>query len=233
MGVFAFLIGIFAFVFLLGLTFGWVIPLVIGLVKMSRKAGGKPWLMLACVWAVCAIVIVGGGIYVIARAQSQYVTETFNEKTYSGDKAAILLPFSGSGSLSFRHVEQDKSFEVSFSETNRVTVPAGLLKVRYLTYNFNNAMGEMTSGMSCLLTSEEDLVVKAGDELTLQGGAPITAAVTAKRADGDKIKINYSLTDVAGNRISYWSLNSKNKGPKFEAIGPDGSCFWSEHLEYG
>jgi hypothetical protein len=233
MEVFVILIGIVIFAFLVGLSFGWVVPLVIGLVKMSRKSGGKGWLMAACVWAVCAFVVVGLGIYSFAKAQRQYAAEEFNQETYSGDKATLILPFSGSGSLSFRHVEQDKSFEVSFTETNRVVVPAGLLKVWYLSYSFNNAAGEMIGGMSCSLASEEDLVVKAGDEITLQGGAPITATIKAKRADGDKIKINYSLTDVAGNRISYWSLNSKNKGPKFEAIGPDGSCFWSEHLEYG
>jgi len=233
MGLFVFLIGLVVFVFLVGLSFGWLIPLVIGLVKVSRKTGGKVWLMVACVWACSAFFIVGLGIYAAVRTHSQYATEAFNEKTYSGDKAALILPFSGCGSLSFQNVEQKKAFQVSFTKTNRVVVPAGLLKVRYLSYDFNNAMGEMTGGMSCSLASQENLVVKAGDELTLQGGAPIIAAITAKRADDDTIKINYSLTDVAGNRITYWNLNSKNKGPKFEAIGPDGSCFWSEHLEYG
>jgi len=233
MEVFVVLIGIVIFAFLVGLSLGWLIPLVIGLVKMSRKTGGKGWLIGSGVWAFCAFVLVGLGIYSFAKAQRQYATEDFNAETYSGDKAALILPYSGSGSLSFRNIDQNKSFQVSFTETNRVAVPAGLLKVWYLSYNFNNKADEMTGGMSCSLASEENLVVKAGDFITLQGGAPITAAITAKRAEGDKLRINYSLTDVAGNRISYWGMDSENKKPKFEAIGPDGSCFWSGQLEHG
>jgi hypothetical protein len=233
MGVFVFVIGLVVFVFLVGFSFGWLIPLVIGLVKMSRKSGGKGWLMAACVWAVTAFVVVGVGIYSAVAAHRQYATEEFKAETYAGDLATLVLPYSGSGELSFSQVEQKKSWQVSFVETNCVVVPTGVLRVGYLSYTFRNKANEMTGGMGCSLASSLDMVVKAGDELTLHGGAPITAAVTAKRADGDKIKINYSLTDVAGNRITYWTLNSNNKGPKFEAIGPDGSCFWSDHLEYG
>jgi hypothetical protein len=228
-----YLIGIFIFALFVGLCFGWLIPLVIGLVKVSRKSGGKGWLIGSGVWAFCALIIVGLFIFSVVSAQHRLAAETFNEATYAGDRATLILPYSGSGSLSFRQTAENKSWQVSFSNTNRVVVPAGVLKVWYLSYNIKNKEGAFSGGMNCSFASREDLVVKAGDVLTLPGGTPFTAAITAKRADGDKLKINYSLTDVAGNRITYWGMDSENKKPNFEAIGPDGSCFWSDHLEYG
>jgi len=233
MEVFVILIGIVIFAFLVGLSFGWIIPLVISFVKMSRKTGGKGWLMVACVWAFSAFVLVGLGIYSFTNAQRRMATETFNEATYAGDRATLILPFSGSGSLTLRQVAENKSWQVSFSNTNSVTVPAGVMRIWHLSYDIKNKEGEISGGMNCAFASNEDIEAKAGDLLTLQGGAPFTATITAKRAVGDKIKINYSLTDVAGNRISYWGMDSDSKKPKFEAIGPDGSCFWSDHLEYG
>lgn len=227
-----FLVGLFIFALFVGLCFGWLIPLVIGLVKVSRKSGGKGWLIGSGIWAFCALVIVGLFVFSVVSAQRRIATEDFDVATYAGDRATLILPFSGSGSLTLRQVAENKSWQVSFSNTNSVAVPAGVLKVWHLSYDFKDKAGEGARGMNCSFASNEDLEVKAGDVVTLPGGTPFTAAITAKRA-GDKLKIAYSLTDVAGNRITYWGVNSDSKKPKFEAIGPDGSCFWSEHLEYG
>jgi hypothetical protein len=228
-----FFVGVFVFALFIGLCFGWLIPLVIGLVKVSRKSGGKGWLIGSGVWAFCALVVVGLSVFSVVSAQRRMATEVFNEANYAGDRATLILPFSGSGSLTLRQVAENKSWQVSFSNTNSVVVPAGVMRIWHLSYEIKNKEGEFSGGMNCSFASNEDLVAKAGDVLTLSGGTPFTAAITAKRADGDKLKIAYSLTDVAGNRITYWGVNSNNKKPKFEAIGPDGSCFWSDHLEYG
>jgi uncharacterized membrane protein len=227
------LIGLFVFVLFVGFSFGWLIPLVIGLVKWSRKTGGKGWLIGSGIWAVCALVIVGLFIFSVVSAQRRYASEPFNQDSYKGDRATLVLPYSGSGTLSLRQTDINKAWQVTFSDTNSVVVPAGQLRIGYLSYDMKDKKGEISGGMSCSFASNEELVAKAEDTLTLQGGPPLTAAIKAKRADGDKIRINYSLTDVAGNSISYWHMDSKDKNPKFEAIGPDGSCFWSGQLEYG
>jgi uncharacterized membrane protein len=227
------LIGLFVFVLFIGFSFGWLIPLVIGLVKYSRKTGGKGWLIGSGIWAVCALVVFGLFIFSVVSAQRQFASEPFNLDSYKGERATLVLPYSGSGTLSLRQTDINKSWQVTFSDTNSVVVPAGQLRIGYLSYEMKDKEGEISGGMNCSFASKEDLVAKAGETLILQGGAPLTAAIKAKRADGDKIKIDYSLTDVAGNRISYWHMNSKDKNPKFEAIGPDGSCFWSGQLEYG
>ena len=147
--------------------------------------------------------------------------------------ACLVLPYAGSGSLSLRDVEQNKAWHLSFSETNRVVVPAGLLRVWHISYDQDDEKDESAGSMSCSLASKEDLVVKAGDVITLPGGTPFTAALTVQAMGDDKIKVGYSLTDVAGNRITCWSSDREKGQPKIEAIGPDGKAFWSAQLEYG
>jgi hypothetical protein len=126
-----------------------------------------------------------------------------------------------------------KSLRVAFSDTNSVVVPAGTLTVWHLSYEEKDDKGAITGGMNCSLESKENIVAQANGVVTLQGGVPLTASITAKKKAEDKIQIDYVLTDVAGNRISMWGGSSEKGSPKFEAIGPDGACFWSSALEYG
>jgi hypothetical protein len=145
----------------------------------------------------------------------------------------LVLPYSGTGTLSIRQVKTGKSLRVNFSNTNSVAVPAGSLAVWHLAYQEKDAAGVITGGMNCSFGSKEDIVAQANDVITLKGGVPLTASITAKKKPEDKIQLDYALTDVAGNRISMWGGSADKGKPKFEAIGLDGNSFWSGQLEYG
>lgn len=233
MAISALFIGIIVLAVMVSLCFGWLIPLVVGLVKWSRKTGGKGWLIGSGIWAACAVSFVVFCIYSAVTMSRRFATEEFDVEKYSGDKATVILPYSGSGTLSIRQVENNKAWRVPFSNTNGVTVPSGTLTVWHLSYQTKDKDGVITGGMNCSFASEEDIVATSGGVVTLQGGAPLTAVISAKQAEEGKLKIGYSLTDVAGNSVTLWSGAAKSGKPKFEAIGPDGACFWSGELEYG
>jgi hypothetical protein len=233
MGVTFLIVWIIILAVMVSLCFGWLIPLIIGLVKWRRKTGGKWWLVSSGVWGVLAAAWIGFCVYSAISLNRRYASETFNAETYTGERATLVLPYSGSGTLSIRQVNTGKSLRVVFSETNSVVVPAGTLTVWHLSYEEKDATGVVAGGMNCSLEAKENIVAQANDVITLPGGVPLTASITAKKQAEDKIQIDYALTDVAGNRISMWGRSSEKGNPKFEAIGPDGACFWSSALEYG
>jgi hypothetical protein len=107
------------------------------------------------------------------------------------------------------------------------------LAVWHLAYHEKDAAGVVTGGMNCSFESKEDIVAQANDVVTLKGGVPLTASITAKKKADDKLQLDYVLTDVAGNRISMSGGSSEDRNPKFQAIGLDGKSFWSGQLEYG
>jgi hypothetical protein len=233
MGATFFIIWIIILAVMVTLCFGWLIPLIIGIVKWRRKTGGKWWLVSSGIWGGLAAAWIGFCVFSAISINRSYASETFNAEKYTGERATLVLPYTGSGTLSIRQVNTGKSLRVAFSETNSVVVPAGTLTVWHLSYEEKDATGVVTGGMNCSLESKENIVAQANDVITLRGGVPLTASITAKKKAEDKIQIDYVLTDVAGNRISMWGGSSEKGSPKFEAVGPDGACFWSSALEYG
>jgi len=227
------IIAIIAAAVMVSLCFGWLIPLIIGIVKWRRKTGGKWWLVSSGIWGGLAAAWIGFCVFSAISINRRYATEAFNPETYTGERATLVLPYSGTGTLSIRQVSTGKSLRVDFSNTNSVVVPAGTLTVWHLSYQEKDAKGIVTGGMNCSFDAKENIVAQANDVITLQGGVPLTASITAKKQAEDKIQIDYALTDSAGNRISMWGGSSEKGNPKFEAIGPDGACFWSSSLEYG
>ena len=233
MGMSFFIIGIILVAVMVSLCFGWLIPLIVGIVKWRRQTGGKWWLIASGVWCSLAAAWIGFCVFSALTVSRRYATEEFKLEDYTGDRATLVLPFSGSGTMSLRQVATGKSLRVNFSNTNAVVVPAGSLAVWHLSYQDKDAAGVVTGGMNCSLQSKEDIVAQANEVITLKGGLPLTASITAKKKPEDKLQIDYVLTDVAGNRISMTGGSSENGNPKFQAIGLDGSCFWSGQLEYG
>jgi hypothetical protein len=218
---------------MVSLCFGWLIPLIVGIVKWRRKTGGKGWLIASGIWCSLAVVWIGFCVYSAISISRSNATEEFKAENYVGDRATLVLPYSGSGTLSIRQVNTGKSLRVSFVNTNSVVVPAGTLAVWHLTYQGKNEEGVVTGGMSCSFEAREAIVALANEVIPLKGGLPLTASITAKKTTGDKLQLGYGLIDVAGNRISISGGTSENGNPKFQAIGLDGNCFWSGQLEYG
>lgn len=233
MGLSFFLIGIIMLAVIVSLCFGWLIPLIIGLVKWQRKTGAKGWFVGAGIWASLAAAFIGFAVFSTLTVSRKYAPDEFKAESYSGDLATLVLPYSGSGTVSVRQVDTGKSLRVPFSNTNCVAVPAGTLAIWHLTYQDTHANGDVSGSLSCSFQAKEDIVAHANDVITLPGGVPLTASVTAKKVADDKIQINYVLKDVAGNRLSLWGGSSGQGKPRFEALGPDGTCFWSGELEYG
>lgn len=228
-----FLIGLIIVAVMVSLCFGWLIPLVVGIVKWRRKTGGKGWLIASGIWCSLAAVWIGFCVYSAMTVSRRFATEEFKADNYSGGLATLVLPYSGSGTLSIRQADKGKSWSVPFSNTNSVSVPAGELTIWYLSYQEKNDAGVVTGGMNCSFESKEDIVAQANEVISLKGGLPLTASITAKKKADDKLQLDYVLKDVAGNRISISGGASENGNPKFQAIGLDGNCFWSGQLEYG
>lgn len=233
MGMSFFVIGIIVVAIMVSVCFGWLIPLIVGLVKWRRKTGGKWWLIASGIWCSIAAAWIGFCVFSVISVNRRYATEEFKAENYSGERATLVLPYSGTGTLSIRQVDTGKSLRVNFSNTNSVVVPAGSLAVWHLAYQQKDAGGGITGGMNCSFESKADIVAHANDVIPLKGGVPLTAAITAKKKPDDKLQLDYVLTDVAGNRISMWGGSGEKGKPKFEAIGLDGKSFWSGQLEYG
>jgi len=233
MNISFFVIGIILLSVGVSLCFGWLIPLIVGLVKWRRKTGATWWLVGSGIWASLAVVFIGFCVFSALTVRRKYATEEFKMENYVGDRATLVLPYSGSGTLSIRQVDTGKALRVSFANTNSVAVPAGTLTIWHLAYQDKNAEGIVTGGMNCSLEAKENIVAQPNEIITLSGGVPLTASITAKKKPDDQLQLDYVLTDRAGNRISMWGGSSAKEKPKFEVLGPDGKCFWSGELEYG
>jgi len=203
----------------------WVPLLIWGVARWLRSKPKGKWMTAGGgVWGLLAVAFV---IVVIAQTRSriaQFSPVTFNPEVYPGEVAVVEFPYVGEGENTLTVFPEESppyGWFVSAVGTNRMVIPAGAYDRATLSVDLNGATLRFTFDTSFSATPDEVFV--------FQGGFPLTASVDVRRGLDNRVTLGFNLLDAAGNEVAYRSR--KNIG--FEALAPDGTCFWRGDFEWG
>lgn len=215
---------------------GWLVPLVSGVRRYRRDGGGRVLLGIGAVWGLLAVSLVAFAVhaYLVWTPVRPAEREAFNPASHTGGVASLAFDYGCPGELEFRCDGPGGTRWWTAAVSNGVAaVPAGRLTLVDLNLVVTGAQGLAQGRLyGRFERGGADLELAAGARVPLSGGFPLTASVAASRGDGG-LRLDYKLSDTAGNRFVWFPEGEGRKPPAFEAVAPDGRCFWRDNFEYG
>jgi hypothetical protein len=215
---------------------GWLAPLIVGIRRHRRKAGGKVLIGVGAAWGLLALGLVGmatKSFYELDRTYNHEVS-AFTPASYTGAVGTLTFGYDLAGTLKIRHegAEGSKWWTVGVSNATAV-VPAGPIKVDDLSFSVTDAKGKVLGSLNCDLSAEnQSFSLATNGQRRIAGGFPLTASIDASKRDA-QLSLGYKLADAAGNRVTWNAAGQGRKPPAFEAVSPAGKCFWRDNFEYG
>ncbi|HPA17861.1 MAG TPA: hypothetical protein PLU30_08935 [Verrucomicrobiae bacterium] len=217
----------------LGIMTGWLVPLVIGIIRRCTCAGGKGWFILSGIWgfaALCLIGLMGYGFYV-ARQYSN--VETFDARTYSGETGKIVLPFKGEVALVLRDSKNHKLLRCG-GKDGIVRAPTGIYGLhRFEGSLMDEQKGRWTAGAYFFRHPAGDFTLENDGERTIEAGPPFVARIVAATKGRDEAEFNLELTGRGEGRYTI----TKDKGalwePGFEVLSKAGDVLWRGNFKFG
>jgi hypothetical protein len=217
------------------LLLGWLAPLIIGLRRRRRGTGGKVLTGVGAVWCLLALGLVGMGVRTYYAFRHDDQQAAFDADAYEGALGTLAFPYEGAGSLSFRCESPDgASHGGNAAVTNGIVrVPAGKITLHRLSVALTNSGGAAGGTLTCSFASKnESFKLETNGQHRVAGGFPLTASIKAE-SQGEKLSLNFSMADTAGNKVAWYAAGAGRTPPSFEAVEPSGKCFWRDKFEYG
>ena len=223
--------------FLACLALGWIVPLVMGIVRLRRKMpGGVAATAAGAVWGLLSISVIAIGIafYAFAQRQEAVATkvEAYDASQDQGSKGSIVLPFKGRSTLELIG-EGGKMVRLS-TQDGTIAAPAGTF--RPVSYE---AIGKSEDGnewaATCTLSSRSlgTLTVAEGSSQYLRVGPPFTASVSVKTKGQNEATLDLKLVGVDGNQYTIMRRDGRGEPPAFQVIALSGETLWQGKFEYG
>ena len=215
---------------------GWLVPLVKGVRRRHRGNGGRVLIGVGTAWGVLTLAGLGWGAYMIHSLSSRYEMKAFDVATHQGATGTVAFAYGENGEVKFILSEGRKNQYWKTAVTNGVAVlPTGEINVGDVSFSLTNATGDVLGELSCSPAhGVSQFKLEPGGRHEITGGFPLTASVQAESRGDGRFSLDFSLLDTAGNQISWSGAGSgRRDAPSFEAVSPDGTCFWRDRFEYG
>lgn len=221
---------LFGLLMLLVIGLGWIIPLVIGIVK--RKTGlGIALIVLSCSWLVL-VALMSFGLFMVNRIQPRRIEVVeFNPDAYDGPVGSIKVTFPAETTLYLTDEQNKKRYKVQ-SESNELTAPCGRFKVYRYTGVATAENGSRWTIGTYLYNKQCYVQVQPDSAVELAFGPPLEASVSPGmlRANAN---FNFLLKDSTGNAYTLTRTGERLPPPKFNVINAAGTVVWSDAFEFG
>jgi hypothetical protein len=215
---------------LLVIGLGWIIPLVIGIVK-RKTALGIVLIVLSCTW-VLFIGLMSFGLFVISRIETRGMeTVKFNPDTYDGPVGTIKVSFPAKTTLYLIEEKNEKRYQVD-SDSNELITPCGRFKLYMYAGSIPADDGTRWSVNTYLYNKKCYAQIEPGSVVELVFGPPLEASVSPGK-QGTNVRFNFNLRDSAGNKYTLARIGSKLPPPKFNVVDAAGTVVWSDAFEFG
>ena len=218
---------------------GWLLPLIVGMC-LWRRCGmaGRVLVGLGAVWGVVALVYVGWFIWMFSSNSAVHV-KTFDPVTYRGAVGTVVFAYDGEGDVIFQHSEPDsasdkKTWWHAVVANGSAKFPAGRIEDILVHFFVTNAWCG-TCMLSWDYTKENRrFTLDPGERHEIAGGFPLTASISVEGGfeDGQCV-VEFSMADTAGNHVVLDGGDHNPLDIPFEAVAPDGTCFWRGRLGNG
>ncbi len=224
---------IIALILLALIAFGWLVPLIIGIVWMRRGSGGTVLTILGGIWAagVGLVVLLAwlGWRQFSAYSGGSVQMEDFDAAKYQGQTGTMVLAHKG-----------QSVFEAYLRGGNKIlrfSTPDGVLKAPVGSYDVRQyqAIAKDSKGREWIAACYPDakVSVKAGASTKLDLGPPFTASITVKTSGKDRVSMDLKLAGTNGGQYTIRQKGGKDEPPSFVALDKAGQVVWQGRFAYG
>jgi len=203
----------------------WIPLLIWGIARRRRKKKGGVWMTaVGGVWCLLLVSFMTYGIVKVSRINANFAWQRFDPGAYTGAVAAVEFPYTGEGNinLSVFPVESPPfAWSVHAVDTNRMVIPAGEYERATLRVQLKGGLFDFRF--------DTPFTVAQDEVFTFSGGFPLVASIDVEKQGDDRLSLEFSLIDSAGNEVMY-----RGRGEiGFEALSPDGVQVWRGDFEWG
>lgn len=229
---------------LLGATFlaffalGWLVPLVVGIVRTAKGQRSPGLIIFGALWGCVGIFI--GGLAVVGLMTFRNVRAHMDIKPFdasqAGDQVATLsVPFEGNAELRFvRKCGKETQTYTTKGENGALLVPVGEVTPIALTLITTDADGKTWSASTYFQgRRRKPLTLAAGESWKLQVGPPLEARVTLSGGSTSQQHLDLKMKGAAGNAFTIRRQGAASKAPSFEVVDEKGEVVWRGDFSYG
>lgn len=217
----------------LGILSGWVIPLVVGILR--RRSGHRAigWFVFSGLWGLAAICLIGLPFF-IAGSMRSYSPEKFDASNYSGATGKVSLPFEGDVMLQLLDKQNHRVLQCP-GKGGMVVVPAGNYQPHQIEAFSKDGAGELWVARSYLgRGGGGQFSLAAAGTHALDVGPPFVARVTTGKGDDGEVEFNFEMSGRGGNQyVVSPSGRSQTASPAFEVLSANGQVLWRGNFKYG
>lgn len=221
------IIGIVFLVIAACFALGWIVPLVVGLVRIRRKQWGWVLVVVGGVWGILAIASAVGIANLLRR---KFEFEKFDPAQYDGPMAAITWPGQLSGELMLLDPKGSKMVRtpVTSGKAQMRTGNFSLLNYTMKTHDGGNVEWAATGSLGMAAVSLE-----ANSTHELTAGPPFTASIAVQKGAAGKEVLSLNVKDLGSNLCSFTKSGRRTAPPRFEIRDEAGKVVFSGKFEYG
>jgi len=217
---------------------GWLVPLVVGIVRSRRGKGGVGCIVLGGVWGFLALCLLGFVCFVwfsFSQARTAWQPQTFDPAVHTGALGRIEFPHGGDAVLTLQHGgTPDGSAYLQLNATDGVAVaPAGELSIWSCDLKHKDADGN-TWQASCYNPKGESgkLTVPTNGVACVALGPPLEARIKTRAMAEGKRSFDLKITGPHGNKFSV-RAEGHGRAPGFEVLNAAGETVWTGKFAYG
>jgi hypothetical protein len=218
------------------IAIGWIIPLIIGLVRLrKKKSGGLALTIIGGVWGAVAIVIIAIGVYSVFQARRYMQVEEFNPATYKGSTGKIVMSYKGDSMLTVMTMNNPKRLRLT-AKDGVALAPVGSYTPLQFEAELADKDGNEWAASSTLVAKDPNQIsVQPDISCEIKVGPPLKASVSIDKGGNkdDEYFLSLELTGVDGGSYSVRKLGKDDWAPGFEFIDSAGKVVWQGKFEYG
>ena len=230
---------VIAFFVLACLVLGWIVPLVIGIVRLRRRStgdtAGMVLTIVGSVWGVVGLMLgVCGGMFWLTLTSFNQVKQ-FDPSQYDGPMGTIVVPYEGEASLQVTSMTDDGTVMELSAGDGRFQAPVGEYCLWIFTAMKTDEDGSEWEATTFLgLDAPDQITVQADNETSLELGPPFTASIAVTAEVQNEAELELQFADNQGNQYSLSRLDWEEAAPpRFEVRSSSGELVLKGQFEYG
>lgn len=210
---------------------GWLIPLIVGIVKLRRgqRQIGIALTITGGIWGLAAVGLIALAAFLGRGQMFDYQVKDFEPSKYEGLVGRIVVPCDGEVEL-FLSGDGDEQLRLKVGDQS-AQAPAKRLRLESYTISATADDGSRWKLYSHFYGREQSITVEPNADVKLKIGPPFRAKLDVDLSN-NRANIGLSVSDTAGGDCSLFRMDS-DAPVGFVALTRSGDKLWEGKLESG
>ena len=210
-------------------NYGWIVLLVMGIVRQKRAKNGLKLIIISGVWVLA---LIGLGIFALRHIGP---VEKFDPMTYKGTMGRIELSYTGESKLTLYPVGKPKKLEVPVTNGTALAPTGNYTLMRCDITAKGQDNQDWTESCSLYSPGPNHISIQKNTPYKLQLGLPLNASVSVKPESDGKVMISLIQTGTGNVNTSTWIQDQGgwSWSPGFQVLDKAGNVIWQDKFAYG